>query len=179
MSRVGKEPVKLPQGIKATLSGDKLTIDSGKAKMVTTIPQNISAEIKDDKVVLQRNGDAKEIRALHGTVRAIVNNMVNGLTKGFKKDLDIIGVGYKAQLKGKQLILNVGFTHTVDMDIPEGIKVTVPNQTHITIEGPDRYWVGQFAANVRAVCPPEPYKGKGIRYTGEEVRKKLGKALAK
>jgi large subunit ribosomal protein L6 len=109
----------------------------------------------------------------------LIANMVLGVTQGFKKELDVVGVGFKAQLKGKSLLLNVGFSHPVDMPIPEGLKVTTPIQTRIVIEGYDRYVVGQFAANVRAVWPPEPYKGKGIRYVGEEVRKKLGKALAK
>jgi large subunit ribosomal protein L6 len=179
MSRIGKEPVKLPKGIKANIQGSILLIESAKAKLSLDIPANVSVEVTESVVTVKRVSDEKEIKALHGTVRALINNMVFGLTTGFKKDLDIIGVGYKAQLKGKQLILNVGFTHTVDMDIPEGLKVTLPNQTHITIEGFDKYMVGQFTANVRAVFPPEPYKGKGIRYSGEEVRKKLGKALAK
>lgn len=179
MSRIGKEPVVLPKGIKANLSGDKLVVEGAKGKLSMQVPPTITVSLTDQAIIVKRSSDEKPIKSLHGTVRALINNMVVGLTQTFKKDLDIIGVGYKAQLKGKQLILNVGFTHTVDMDIPEGIKVTVPNQTHVTIEGVDKYLVGQFTANVRATFPPEPYKGKGIRYSGEEVRKKLGKALAK
>jgi len=139
----------------------------------------MTIEVSADAVKVKRANDEKPTRSLHGTVRAHINNMVTGVTQGFKKELDIIGVGFKAQMKGKNLALNVGFTHPVEMPVPEGLKVSAPILTHIVVEGCDRYMVGQFTANVRAVLPPEPYKGKGIRYTGEEVRKKLGKALAK
>jgi large subunit ribosomal protein L6 len=179
MSRIGKEPVKIPKGVKVQLAGNKFHVEGPKGKLDMDISPLVTVEVSSEAVKVKRSNDEKPTRSLHGTVRAHINNMITGVTEGFKKDLDIIGVGFKAQIKGKTLVLNVGFTHPVEMPIPEGLKVSSPILTHITIEGCNRYMVGQFTANVRAVLPPEPYKGKGIRYTGEEVRKKLGKALAK
>jgi len=179
MSRIGKEPVKIPKGVKVQLTGNKLLVEGPKGKLNLEISPLMTIEVSADAVKVKRANDEKPTRSLHGTVRAHINNMVTGVTQGFKKELDIIGVGFKAQMKGKNLALNVGFTHPVEMPVPEGLKVSAPILTHIVVEGCDRYMVGQFTANVRAVLPPEPYKGKGIRYTGEEVRKKLGKALAK
>jgi len=144
-----------------------------------TVPGHVELKIEQETVEVSRRGDDKLSRSLHGTIRVLINNMVKGVTDGYKKELDIIGVGYKAQTKGSTLVLNVAFSHPVEMPAPDGIKITVPNLTHIVIEGIDKQAVGQFAAKVRDVNPPEPYKGKGIRYTGEQVRKKLGKALAK
>ena len=179
MSRIGKEPVKIPKGVKVELSGNKLHIEGSRGKLDIEISPLMTIEVSSEAIKVKRANDEKPTRSLHGTVRAHINNMITGVTTGFKKELDIIGVGFKSQIKGKTLVLNVGFTHPVEMPVPEGLKVSSPILTHIVIEGCDRYTVGQFAANVRAVLPPEPYKGKGIRYTGEEVRKKLGKALAK
>lgn len=179
MSRIGKEPVKIPKGVKVQLTGSKLHVEGPKGKLDLEISPLVTVEVSADTVKVKRVNEEKPTRSLHGTVRAHINNMVNGVTTGFKKELDIIGVGFKAQMKGKNLLLNVGFTHPVEMPVPEGLKVAAPILTHIVVEGCDRCLVGQFTANVRAVLPPEPYKGKGIRYTGEEVRKKLGKALAK
>jgi large subunit ribosomal protein L6 len=179
MSRIGKEPVKIPKGVKVQLTGNKFHVEGPKGKLDMEISPLMTVEISPEVITVKRANDEKTTRSLHGTVRAHINNMITGVTSGFKKELDIIGVGFKAQMKGKALALSVGFTHPVEMPVPEGLKVSAPILTHIVVEGCDRYTVGQFTANVRAVLPPEPYKGKGIRYTGEEVRKKLGKALAK
>jgi len=179
MSRIGKEPVVIPKGVKVQVQGNNVAVEGPKGKLSTVVPEILSLEATAEKILVKRPNDEKQVRSLHGTIRALLNNMITGVSQGFKKELDIVGVGYKAQMKGKNLLLSVGFTHPVEMPVPEGLKVAVPIQTHIVVEGCDRYIVGQFTANVRAVLPPEPYKGKGIRYTGEEVRKKLGKALAK
>ncbi|MFA7676967.1 MAG: 50S ribosomal protein L6 [Candidatus Omnitrophota bacterium] len=179
MSRIGKEPIAVPKEIKVKIEPGTLLVESSKGKMSLAIPLGISLENKDGFLNVSRSGDTKFLKSIHGTIRMLASNMVEGLSKGFKKELDIIGVGYKAQMKGKSLILNIGFSHPVDMPVPEGLKVTTPAPTKIIVEGADKQMVGEFAAKVRRLYPPEPYKGKGIRYTGEEVRKKLGKALAK
>ena len=154
-------------------------VEAAKGKLSYVIPANIAVEVKDGLIKVSRSSEEKLTRCLHGTSRAHIKNLIVGTTQGFKKELDVIGVGYKAQMKGKNLVLNVGFSHPVEMEVPADIKVTVPLLTHIVVEGTDKQRLGQFAAKIRKVLPPEPYKGKGIRYTGEEVRKKLGKALAK
>ncbi|MCP4652452.1 MAG: 50S ribosomal protein L6 [Candidatus Omnitrophica bacterium] len=179
MSRIGREPVVISDGVKVQLQGDVISVEGSKGKLNITLPENISVEIKDGAVVVTRTSELKTVRSLHGTIRALINNLIVGVNVGFKKELDIVGVGYKAQVKGESLALNMGFSHPVEMKVPQGLKVSTTSATHIVIEGIDKQKVGQFAANVREIYPPEPYKGKGIRYTGEEVRKKLGKALAK
>lgn len=179
MSRVGKQLIKLPEGVKIQLQGREVVVESQKGRLCLDIPAGINVDIKNDIVTVNRENEEKFVRSLHGTIRALIYNMVIGVSTGFKKELEIIGVGYKAQLKGKSLILNMGFSHPVEIPIPEGLKITVPRPTNVVVEGVDRQLVGQFAADVRRIFPPEPYKGKGIRYMGEEVRKKLGKALAK
>jgi large subunit ribosomal protein L6 len=179
MSRVGKEPIVLPKEVKVTIDNGSCIVEHGKNKASLVLPKDISLKVEAGVIEVTRHNEEKITKSLHGTVRALVNNMVVGLTKGFKKELDVIGVGYKVQMKGKVLVLNVGFSHPVEMPVPEGLKVSTPSQTKIIVEGADKQQVGEFAAIVRRVNPPEPYKGKGIRYSGEEVRKKLGKALAK
>ena len=179
MSRTGKQPITLPKGVKAAVSGNTVNIEGPKGKLNVTLPSGIKVEVQEDKVVVSRLNDEKQNKSMHGTARALINNMVVGVSEGFKKELEIVGVGYKAQMKGKDLALNVGFSHPVEFKIPEGLKVSVPKPNRIEIEGIDKQLLGQFAADVRDVNPPEPYKGKGVRYAGEEVRKKLGKALAK
>ncbi len=179
MSRTGKQPVTLPKGVKAVISGNTVNIEGPKGKLNITLPSGVKAEVQEDKVMVTRLNDEKQNKSMHGTARALINNMVVGVSEGFKKELEIIGVGYKAQMKGKDLALNIGFSHPVEFKVPEGLKVTVGKANRIEIEGIDKRLLGQFAADVRGVKPPEPYKGKGIRYVGEEVRKKLGKALAK
>jgi len=179
MSRIGKQPIVIPKDVKLSLEHGFCTVEHGKNKLQLSIPAGISLKLEGDTAVVERANDEKETKSLHGTIRVLINNMVVGVTKGFKKELDIVGVGYKAQVKGEVLVLNIGFSHPVEIPIPSDLKVTTPLQTKIAIEGIDRQKVGEFAANVRRIYPPEPYKGKGIRYSGEEVRKKLGKALAK
>lgn len=179
MSRIGKQPVVLTKGVKAQKQDNNLLLEGAKGKLSLKIPQGIDIEIAPDKIIVKRSSDDKIIKSAHGTIRAIINNMVKGVTEGYKKELEVIGVGYKSQLKGTTLILNLGFSHPVVKPIPTGLKLTVPNPNRITIEGADKQMVGQFASEIRAVCKPEPYQGKGIRYLGEIIKKKLGKALAK
>lgn len=179
MSRIGKQPVVLPKGVKATVTGNALLIEGAKGKLNLTIPKEVSIEVSADKVIVKRSGDEKPMRSVHGTIRALINNMVYGVVNGYKKELDIVGTGYKAQSKGAMLLLNMGFSHPVEINVSKDLKVTTPNPNRVIIEGIDKQKVGEFAANLHKIYPPEPYKGKGIRYVGEEVKKKLGKALAK
>ncbi|MCK4912746.1 MAG: 50S ribosomal protein L6 [Candidatus Omnitrophica bacterium] len=179
MSRVGKQILELPKDVKVKVEGDLCLVEGKGGKLDLNIPANIKVEIKDSILTVTRDNDLKLSRSLHGTIRVLIGNMVKGVTEGYKKELEIIGVGYKAQMKGNKLALNVGFSHPVERDVPEGLKVSTPAATRILIEGIDKQKVGEFAAKIRKIYPPEPYKGKGIRYLGEEVRKKLGKALAK
>jgi len=179
MSRIGKEPIELPKDIKARQDDNVCWVESSKNKMSLIIPEGIKLNIQADKIIVERANDEKKLKSLHGTIRMLISNMVKGVTEGFKKELEIVGVGYKAQMKGKTLVLNIGFSHPVEMTPSEDIKVSTPQATKIIVEGIDKQKVGEFAAKIRRNYPPEPYKGKGIRYAGEEVRKKLGKALAK
>lgn len=179
MSRIGKNPIAIPKEVKVVIESGRCSVEAAKKRLELAIPSGITAEIVEQTVVVKRADDSKSLRSLHGTIRMLISNMVEGVTKGFKKELDILGVGYKAQMKGKDLALNIGFSHPVEVKIPEGLKVTCSGNNKIIIEGIDKQKVGEFTAKVRKIYPPEPYKGKGIRYSGEEVRKKLGKALAK
>ncbi len=179
MSRIGKQILELPKDVKVKLEGSLCLVEGKGGKLDLDIPAGIKAEVKDNILTVTRGNDSKQLRSLHGTIRVLIGNMVKGVTEGFKKELEIIGVGYKAQMKGAKLALNVGFSHPVEMDVPQGLKVSTPAVTRIEVSGIDKQKVGEFAAKIRKVYPPEPYKGKGIRYKGEEVRKKLGKALAK
>lgn len=178
MSKIGKEPVNIKE-VKVKFEKGVIFCEGPKGKVQLTIPAGINIEIKADVLTVTRVDDVKFTKSLHGTIRALIYNMVEGVKNGYVRELDIVGVGYKAQMSGKSLSLSVGFAHPVDLPVPAQLKVTVPKPTHIVVEGPDKQLVGQFSAKIREVSPPEPYKGKGIRYTGEEVRKKLGKALAK
>jgi len=179
MSKIGKQPVNIPQGVKVVIEGRNISIEGPKGKLFFTFSSLVSVQQDDKTIVVKPVSNEKLAKALFGTTRALINNMVKGVTEGFKKELDIVGVGYKAQMKGKTIVLQIGFSHPVEIDIPEGINVSLPSATKIIIEGIDKAKVGQFAANIRRIYPPEPYKGKGIRYTSEFVRKKLGKAMAK
>lgn len=179
MSRIGKQPVQLPKGVKASFANSSLLIEGAKGKLSLDIPRGVTLEVANDKVLVKRESDEKEICSLHGTIRAIIANMVKGVVEGYKKELDIVGTGYKAMMKGANLVLSMGFSHQVEMPVSKDLKVTVPNPNRVIVEGADRQKVGQFAAVLHKIYPPEPYKGKGIRYVGEEVKKKLGKALAK
>ncbi|MFH1505190.1 MAG: 50S ribosomal protein L6 [Candidatus Omnitrophota bacterium] len=179
MSRIGKQPIVLLKEAKIKIEGNSVLAESSKGKLQLTVPQGIKIELDDNTLVIKRENDTKELKSLHGTIRVLISNMIEGITKGFKKELEIVGVGYKAQMKGQKLVLNMGFSHPVEMDVPLGLKVSTPSAIKISIEGIDKQKVGEFTAKIRRVYPPEPYKGKGIRYAGEEVRKKVGKALAK
>ncbi len=179
MSRIGKQPVQLPKGVKATLANGSLLIEGAKGKLNLNVPRGINFEISNDKLLVKRESEEKTVRSLHGTIRAIIAGMVKGVIDGYRKELDIVGTGYKAMMKGQTLVLTMGFSHLVEMPVSKDLKVTVPNPNRVIIEGADKQKVGQFAAVLHKIYPPEPYKGKGIRYVGEEVKKKLGKALAK
>lgn len=179
MSRIGKIPVNIPKGVKASIAEKAVTLEGSKGKLTLDLPNGVKVEQKGEQLIVSRLTDVKQYRANHGTVRAILVNMVEGVTQGHKKQLEIQGVGFRAQLQGKKLILNVGFSHPVEYQVPEGIKLTVPEQTSIIIEGMDKQLVGQVASQIRDVKRPEPYKGKGIRYLGEYVRRKQGKSVTK
>jgi large subunit ribosomal protein L6 len=175
MSRVGRSPVAIPSGVSVGHAEGAVAVKGPKGALSVQIPDGITVEIESEQVRLRRRDEKKKTRALHGLARALVANMVTGVTEGFSKELEIQGVGYRADVSGNTLKLAVGFSHPVDVAIPEGLSVSLQDGK-ICIEGIDRQLVGEFAANVRSLRPPEPYKGKGIRYVGERVRRKVGKA---
>lgn len=178
MSRIGNKAIAVPSGVELKLADGTLSVKGPKGELSEALPPEIDVKIENDKVTFDRDGNNTDLRALHGLARALVNNMVMGVTTGFSKELDIQGVGYRAESKGKVLNLLLGFSHPVNMEVPEGLKVSVENNTRVKIEGIDKQQVGQFAANVRSLRPPEPYKGKGVRYVDEHVRRKVGKTGA-
>ncbi len=178
MSRIGKAPVPIPQGVNVDLRDGTVHVKGPKGNLSERIPEAIEVVIESGQVLLKRPDDRKQSRALHGLARALLANMVKGVTEQFTKELEIQGVGYRADAQGKKLVLNVGYSHPVEMEVPEGLKVSVDRNVVIKIEGASSQRVGQFAADVRSVRPPEPYKGKGIRYVGEHIRRKVGKAGA-
>ncbi len=175
MSRVGKDPVVVPSGVEVKLDGRVVNVKGKNGKQAVALGEGIEIEMADGKVQVVCTSSDKPARAMFGTVRALIQNAVQGVSGGYTKQLEIQGVGYRAQLKGKTLVLSVGFCHTVELEAPEGITFTVPEPTKIEVAGADKQQVGQVAANIRAVRKPEPYKGKGIRYAGEQVRRKAGK----
>ena len=175
MSRIGLRPIELPEGVEVQLNGNTITVKGKNGELTRNLNPKIDVKVEDNEVVVARKNDSKESRMLHGTTRSIVNNMVEGVTNGLSKKLEIIGVGYRAQLQGKKLVLNLGLSHPVEFETPEGLEVEVPSNTEVIIKGADKEAVGALAANIRAVRSPEPYKGKGVRYEGEFVRRKEGK----
>jgi large subunit ribosomal protein L6 len=175
MSRIGNKPIELPAGVNVSISPGRVMVNGPLGELSQTVPQRIAVEQADGELLVKRPTDRGDDRALHGLARTLVANMVEGVTKGFEKKLEIQGVGYRAALRGTSLELNVGFSHTVVMNPPDGITFDVPTATEIIVKGIDKQQVGQVAAEVRKVRPPEPYKGKGIRYEGEYVRRKVGK----
>ncbi len=179
MSRIGKKPIPIPAGVTVAVDGSTVRIKGPKGELTRAIRPEISVTVADGLVTLERPSDQKQHRAYHGLTRALMANMVQGVTGGYRKSLDIVGVGYRAEKKGQNLVLTVGYSHQVIYPQPPGITITTPTPTNIVIEGIDKEKVGQVAAEIRSVRPPEPYKGKGIRYTGEQVRRKAGKAGAK
>jgi large subunit ribosomal protein L6 len=177
MSRIGRKPIPVPQGVKVALTASNVDVQGPKGKLSIAVPRGIKFEQKDGVLTAVRESD--EQRALHGLARALVANAVHGVTQGFKKDLDIVGVGYRAEVKGKAVAFALGKSHPIEFPIPEGIQIAVDKQTHIVVSGADKHRVGQVAADLRALRPPDPYKQKGIRITGERLKKKAGKAGAK
>ena len=176
MSRIGRKPIAVPAGVKIQIAPSSVEVQGPKGKMSVNLPRGISLEQKGAELHAIRQTD--DHAALHGLARALVANAVHGVTQGFKKDMDIVGVGYRAELKGKVVSFALGYSHPVEFPIPEGIQVTVEKQTHLTVSGADRGKVGQVCADIRALRPPDPYKQKGIRITGERLKKKAGKAGA-
>ena len=176
MSRIGRKPIDVPSGVKIQIATDAVEVQGPKGKLHIHLPKGISMEQKGAVLHAVRQSD--EQAAVHGLARALVANAVHGVTQGFKKDLDIVGVGYRAELKGKQVSFALGYSHPVLFPIPEGIQITVEKQTHLTVSGADRGQVGQVSADIRSLRPPDPYKQKGIRITGERLKKKAGKAGA-
>lgn len=176
MSRVGKAPVTLPSGVEVKIDGSHVTVKGSKGELSREFHDRVSFVLEDGVLTVTRPDDTRESKALHGLSRALVNNMVVGVSEGFSKQLEIQGVGYRAALKGKDIELQVGFSHSVMVEAPDGITFDVPEPSRISVSGIDKEKVGQVAANIRKVRPPEPYKGKGIRYAGERVRRKAGKA---
>jgi large subunit ribosomal protein L6 len=177
MSRIGNKPIPVPSGVKIAIAADKIDVQGPKGKLSVAVPQGISFEQKDGILNVKRVAD--DHRAVHGLARALVANAVHGVTLGFKKELDIVGVGYRAELKGKAVAFALGKSHPVEFAIPEGIQIAVDKQTHLIVSGADKAQVGQVAADLRSLRPPDPYKQKGVRITGERLKKKAGKAGAK
>jgi len=178
MSRIGKAPIPIPQGVEIKRAGSTVEVKGPKGALSHAIPEGISIQVEDGVIHVKRKGDAKRERSLHGLSRTLIANMVTGVTAGFEKGLEIVGIGYRAALQGRNLQLSLGYSHPVIYPIPEGIEVEVDKQNKITVKGIDKQQVGQVAAEIRSFRKPEPYKGKGIRYIGEQVRRKAGKAKA-
>jgi large subunit ribosomal protein L6 len=179
MSRVGLKPISLPAKVSVKVDAGKVLVEGPKGKLDLSLPEGISIQSEDTTVVVSRATEGRTHRALHGTVRSLVNNMITGVSQGFVKDLEIQGVGLRAAVKGQDLDLSLGKSHPILHPIPAGLTITVNENTKIKVEGIDKQLVGQFAADVRAYYPPEPYKGKGVRYVGEKVRRKEGKSVGK
>src|SRR6266699_4666047 len=177
MSRIGKQPIAIPPKVKVEVKGQQVSVEGPKGKLNWELPRRTSLKVDNGKVVVSRQGDDAEARALHGLSRSLVNNMVKGVSEGFVKKLEIQGVGFKAAVQGAKVNLNLGYSHPVNYPLPQQIKVTVEENTRLTIEGPDKQVVGQVAAEIRSFYPPEPYKGKGVRYAGEKVVRKEGKTV--
>lgn len=178
MSRIGNKPITIVKGVKVEKRDGVLQVSGPKGTLEAHVRPEITVEINDDQILLRRSSDEKLVKALHGLWRALIQNMIIGVTEGFQRKLEIVGVGYKAEIKGKRLQLSLGYSHPIVFSPPEGIKIEVPQPTSITISGIDKQLVGQVAAKLRSFRPPEPYKGKGIKYEGEVIRRKAGKAAA-
>lgn len=177
MSRIGKQPILIPPKVKVAVSGQKISVEGPKGKLNMDVHRRTSLKVEGDKIVVGRDGDDAEAKAMHGLSRALVNNMVKGVSEGFVKRLGIQGVGFKAAVQGKNVNLSLGYSHPLLYPIPDQIKVTVEENTKLTIEGPDKAVVGRVAAEIRSFYPPEPYKGKGVRYADEKVIRKEGKTV--
>ena len=179
MSRIGKKPISLPKGVKVTVADDAVEVQGPKGKLRQRLPPGVRFELADTELRANADPTMPGVGKFHGLARSLVANAVAGVTDGFKRELDIVGVGYRAELKGKQVVFALGYSHAVVFDIPAGIDIAIDKQTHITVTGVDRQLVGQVAANIRRLRRPDPYKQKGVRYTGEVLKKKAGKTGAK
>ena len=179
MSRIGKKPIPVPQGVKINISGNNVEVQGPKGKLSTTVPRGITVQQNDGTLVAVRENDQQA--ALHGLTRALLNNAVEGVTKGWTRDLEIVGIGYRAELKGKNtVVFSLGYSHPIEYPVPSDVQVAVdPKQTRLSISGIDRQKIGQIAAEMRGLRPPDPYKNKGVRYVGEKLKKKVGKTGAK
>lgn len=175
MSRIGLKPIEIPEGVEVKFEGTKVTVKGPKGELSKDIHEDMIVKMEDNVITVERPSNQKEHRALHGTTRTLIANMIEGVTKGFEKSLEISGVGYRAQKQGNKLVINAGYSHPVEIEPIDGIEIDVPKNTELTVKGIDKELVGAVAANIRAIRPPEPYKGKGIRYAGEYVRRKEGK----
>jgi large subunit ribosomal protein L6 len=179
VSRIGKKPVMIPQGVTIDNKGNSVKVKGPKGVLEGTFDSRIGIEVKETELTLTRPDDTKEIKALHGLTRALIQNMVHGVTEAYQKTLDIVGVGYRAELKGKNLLLNIGYSHPIYFMPPEGITLQTPTQTQIVISGIDKQLVGLVASKIRSIRQPEPYKGKGIKYSDEQIIRKAGKTAGK
>ncbi|MGG3891671.1 50S ribosomal protein L6 [Metabacillus fastidiosus] len=176
MSRIGKKPIEIPSGVTITISDDNhVSVKGPKGELTRSFNPDMKIVVEDNVLTVSRPSETKEHRALHGTTRSLLGNMVEGISKGFERGLELIGVGYRASKSGNKLVLNVGYSHPVEIVPEDGVEIEVPSQTKIVVKGTDKERVGAIASNIRQVRPPEPYKGKGIRYEGEHVRRKEGK----
>ncbi len=175
MSRIGKKPVTLPKGVKVTVNGAEAVVEGAKGTIHCPVPKGIALDVQADSINLTRANEESQTRAFHGLCRSLIQNAVTGVTEGWKKELDIVGVGYKAAMEGTKLRLDLGYSHPIFYDAPTGITIAVEKSTHVIVTGHDRQVVGQVAADIRKFRKPEPYKGKGVQYTGEVIRRKAGK----
>jgi large subunit ribosomal protein L6 len=178
MSRIGKKPIAIPKGVTVKIDGHAVEVKGPKGQMRQALPPGVTAVVEDGQLLTRKSSDDRALDKFHGLARSLVNNAVLGVTDGWKRELDIVGVGYRAELKGQQMTLALGYSHPVVFDVPKGIDVTIDKQTHITVTGVDRQLVGQVAANLRSLRKPDPYQQKGVRYTGEVLKKKAGKTGA-
>ena len=177
MSRIGQSPILIPEGVKIFVDGSLIKVSGSNGSLEFNFRKEMIISQNGDLITVERSSDSREQKSLHGTTRQMINNMVIGVSKGFSKELEIIGVGYQAQVQGSRLLLQLGFSHDIYFDMPDGIKVSTNNRTEVKVEGIDKQLVGAVAAKIRSFRPPEPYKGKGIRYKGEQVRSKQGKTV--
>lgn len=175
MSRIGSKPIEIPNGVTVTKEGTTITVKGPKGELTRDFHEDMIIDIQEKEIIVSRPSDKKEHRSLHGTTRSMLFNMVEGVTNGFERSLELVGVGYRAAKQGNKLVLNVGYSHPVEFEPEPGLEIDVPSNTKVIVKGIDKQRVGELAANIRAVRPPEPYKGKGIRYEGEHVRRKEGK----
>ena len=178
MSRIGKKPIAIPKGVTIKVDAAGVEVKGPKGQMKQALPPGVTAVVEDGQLLTRKARDERELDKFHGLARSLMANAVEGVTNGFKRELDIVGVGYRAEVKGKQVVFALGYSHPVVFDIPAGIDVTIDKQTHVTVTGIDRQLVGQVAANIRGFRKPDPYKQKGVRYTGEVLKKKVGKTGA-